>query len=362
MNQRTTARRLITALLLSALLLAGSCGQNTTDNDDRADWQAKEPNTLHVFIWPDYLNPDLVKNFESVYNCKVVIDYYDSNEGMYAKLKAGAAKYDIIVPSSYMIPNLVKEDLIQKHIGELLPNLAHLDPNYTKLLSKEQLEFAVPYMVSYTGVGITQDVPEEAKSWNIFADESYKGRMTMLDDPREAIGAALKFNGHSINSTSDSALAEAEQTLITWKKNLAKFENSQYHYGLASGEFMVTQGWSGDVLQVQAENEGIQFFLPKEGFPLTCDMLAIPKQAPAPKLAHNFINFLHQPDNAAKNTEHIRYACPNKASYQFLPEALRNHPAIFPSAEALEKAEFIVDQGEDNAKYSQVWDRVKAAK
>ena len=178
---------------------------------------------------------------------------------------------------------------------------------------------------------------------------------------RETIGAALKHLGYSLNTTDEKHLAEAKDLLIRWKRNLAKFENEQYKSGIASGEFLLVHGYSGDILQAQEENEDIEFVLPTEGYSVSCDDLVIPKDARSVDLAHKFINMLHDPKVAAENTEFISYLCPNKASYELLDEEIRRNPGLFPPAEARAKSEVIHDLGADNEKYIRVWDQVKAA-
>ena len=183
----------------------------------------------------------------------------------------------------------------------------------------------------------------------------------MLNDMRETIGAALKSLGYSLNSRDEQQLEAARLVLLRWKKNLAKFENEQYKTGLASGEFLLVHGYSGDILQVQKENQDIQFAVPVEGTSLACDDLVIPKDARQSKLAHQFINFMHDPASAARNTNFISYLCPNKTSYTQLEERIRDNPAIFINPEIRARSEIIEDLGTDNALYTRIWDQIKAA-
>ncbi len=168
-----------------------------------------------------------------------------------------------------------------------------------------------------TGIAyLKSKVADFEPSWAMFDREDLKGRMTMLNDMRETIGAALKFLGYSLNTTDAEELARAKEVVLSWKKNLAKFENEQYKTGIASGEFLLVHGYSGDILQVQAENADIAFAMPREG---TVDLRATtwssPRRPRKSGLAHAFINFLHDPAVAAENTEFIQYLCPNKDAY-----------------------------------------------
>ena len=322
----------------------------------------KDQPTLHIYTWADYIKPELVQRFEKEQKCKVVIDTFDSNEAMYAKLKAGAKGYDIITPSSYMVKIMFDQGMVQKLNKALLPNLSHVDGDYLKIAIDPQMEHSVPYMITYTGVGYLKSrVPNFQPSWSMFDDASLKGRVTMLNDMRETIGAALKFLGFSINTTNEKELEQARDVVLRWKKNLAKFENEQYKTGLASGEFIMTHGYSGDILKVAEENEDIAFAIPREGFSIACDDLVVPSSAKNVDLAHKFINFLHDPKVAAENTEFITYLCPNKDSYPLLSEEIRGNGGIFPAAEIRAKGEVIKDLGAENAKYVKIWDQIKAA-
>jgi spermidine/putrescine transport system substrate-binding protein len=331
-----------------ALLAAAACRQ--------------QPKTLHLYTWADYIKPELVARFEQEQGCTIVIDTFDSNEAMYAKLKAGAGGYDVITPSSYMVQVMHRQGMLLPLDHARLPNLANVDPEVLKIAIDPKMDHSAPYMMTITGIAyLGSKVADVRPSWAMFDRPELKGRATMLADMRETIGAALKFLGHSINSTDPAELAAARDVVIRWKRNLAKFENEQYKTGLASGEFLLVHAYSGDILQVQEENEDIVFAVPEEGTSIACDDLVIPKDSRQADLAHRYINFLHDPKVAAENTEFISYLCPNKASYPLLSEETRANPALFVPAEVQAKSEVITDLGNDNAAYARVWDEIKAA-
>ena len=323
---------------------------------------SKPQQTLHIYNWGDYLADSVVEEFEKEFNCKVKIDVFDSNEAMYAKLKAGAGGYDIVVPSSYMAKTMYEQGMLADIDMTLLPNVkANFDNSYESLVIDKEMQYTVPYFVSFTGIGYdTTKVKDFEPSWTMFDRTDLKGRMTLLNDVRETIGAALKSLGYSANTTDDAQLEEAKNVVLRWKKNIAKFENEQYKNGLASGEFLVTHGYSGDLMLVQEENEDIQIAIPEEGSLLSFDDMCILKTAPNPDLAHEFINFVLEPQNAADLTEFIWYLCPNAPSYELLSEDVRSDPILFPPDEVIGKLEMIKDLGEDIAKYTKVWDAIKA--
>jgi len=323
----------------------------------------KSPPVLHIYTWADYFKPALVARFEKDYRCRLVFDTFDSNETMYAKIKAGAGGYDLLTPTSYMASLMHSQGMLLELDRSRLPNLVHVDLEYLDLAIDKNMDYSVPYMVVNTVIAfLGSRVDDFEPTWAIFDRAELKGRMTMLNDMRETIGAGLKFLGHSINTTDVRELDAAKEVVIRWKKNIAKYENEQYKTGVASGEFLVVQGYSGDILQVQKENPDVQLAVPREGTVISVDDLVIPLGAGEVGLAHAFINFLHQPAVAAENTTFLMYLCPNKDAYPLLPEDLLRNPAVFLEPEIRARSEVIADLGEANSLYVKVWDKIKAAK
>jgi spermidine/putrescine transport system substrate-binding protein len=319
-------------------------------------------NTLRVYSWADYLDPDLAERFERENSCKLQIDTFDSNEAMYAKLAAGATGYDVLVPSSYMVKTLVRENRLQPLDHAKLESLQHVDPDYLKRALDPEMKHSVPYMMAPTCLAwLASKVSDPVASYSMLDREDLKGRITLLDDMREVLGAALRSLGFSLNSTDPAELAKARDVAIRWKRNIAKFDNEQYKSGIASGEFHLVQGYAGDLLQVADENGDIVVKIPKEGTAFSCDDLCIPKDAAQADLAHKFIDFLTTPEVAAQNMEYIAYRAPNKTAYALLSEDFRGNEALFPSAEVFAKCEPIDDLGDALALWSKTWDEVKAS-
>ena len=352
MKMRAFGRLAQGAFLAAAGLLAAGCGGG-----------AKAPGILHVYTWSDYVKPELIARFEAENNCKVVIDTFDSNEAMYAKLKAGATGYDVITPTSYMVSLMQSQGMLLPLDHSRLPNLSRVDPDYLAIAIDKTMAYSVPYMLTNTGIAyLKSKVKDFEPTWAMFNRSDLRGRMVMLNDMRETIGAALKFLGYSLNSTNPEELSAAKNVVLAWKENLAKFENEQYKTGIASGEFLLVHGYSGDILQVQAENEDIAFAMPREGGAISCDDLVIAKTAKEPDLAHAYINFFHDPAVAAENTEFIQYLCPNKDSYPLLKAEITGNPGIFLTPEIKAHCEILADLGEKNALYVKIWDEIKAGK
>ena len=346
---RAAAAALLVSALVAVLIGSTGCGRSRP--------------VLSVYTWSDYIKPELIRRFEYDHGCRIVVDTFESNEAMYAKLKAGASGYDLLTPSSYMVSLMSSQGLLRRLDRSLLPNLVHVDPDYLSIAADKAMDHSVPYMITNTGIAYLQGrVANVVTSWRMFGRADLRGRMTMFNDMRETIGAALKCLGHSINTTSQAELAEAETLLLEWKKNLAKFENEQYKIGLASGEFLLVHAWNGDVFQVRKENPDVRFLVPEEGTIISCDDLVIPADAGQVALAHAFIDFLHEPGVAAENTEFIYFLCPNKDSYPLLPAEIRDNPGIFLKPEIQAKSETIANIGAVNALYVRVWDRLKSAR
>jgi spermidine/putrescine transport system substrate-binding protein len=334
------------SLLLLAVLLS-SC--------------ARELPTLHIYTWADYISPDLVKRFEDEQGCKVVIDTFDSNESMYARLKAGGGGYDVIFPTSYMIKVMNDQGMLLPLDHSMLPNIKSIDPECLKLVYDQKMEHSVPYTLGYAVIAYRKDkVQNLDPSWAVFGRADLQKRMTLLNDMRESLGAALKFLGYSINTRDEKQLSEARDVLLSWKKNIAKFENEAYKGGIDSGEFHLVHGYSGDLAQVAAENEEVIVAVPKEGATIGCDEMVIPRDAAQTALAHAFINFLCEAKVSAENMEWMGYLCPNVEALKLVSEDFLKNPAVTITPEVKAKCEAFEDLGADLAKYTKVWDEVKA--
>ena len=317
---------------------------------------------LHLFVWADYLSPSLIERFEEQYHCQVVVNTFDSNEAMVAKLQLGGGGYDLIFPSNYSLEILVAQKQVERLDLSLLPNYENLDTEILNRFDAEQLKFGVPFSLSYGGVGYRKDrVLIENRSWDIFGNGRLRGRMTLLNDVREVFGAALKYLGYSLNSTNIKEIQEAGSLLKKWKKNLAKFESEQYKNGIATAEYLVSQGYSGDLLRIAEEVPEVSFYLPQEGASLSIDLVVIAKNAHQPKLAYALINFLLDPKNAAENTVYSKFLCPNLKAYPYLPKKLRESPILFPSTEEKKKIELVKYLGKKTKLYLDEWDEVKSS-
>lgn len=318
--------------------------------------------TLTIFTWADYLSAPAKESFEKANGCKIVVDTFDSNESMLAKLESGATGYDILVPSSYAVQALKRKGMIHALDHSKLPNLKNMDAKYLALAADKKMEVSVPYMMAPTCLCyLASKVSNATDSWAMLDRTDLKGRVTLLDDMREVLGAALKLLGHSLNSTDPAQLAAARDVAIRWKKNIAKFESEQYKSGIASGEYFLVQGYASDLIQASSENQDMRSFVPKEGSAFSCDDMCIPKTSKNVELAHAFINHMTEPEISAKNMEEICGRSPNSAAYAHLSEDFRGSPLLFPPDELFAKCEPIGDLGDKLPLWTEEWDKVKTA-
>ena len=316
---------------------------------------------LYIYNWGDYVSPEVIKKFEKEYNCKVALDFFDSNESMYAKLKAGGGGYDLIVPSTYMTDMMYDQKMLRELDRSRLPNLKYIDPDYLKKVRDSEMKYSVPYLVSFTGIGYNKKkIRNFEPSWRMFEREDIKGRCVLLNDPRQAIGAALITLGYDPNTRSEEEIGKAANLVIRWRKNIAKFGVDEAKRSLISGEFWLIQTYSGDMLQALDENENIEFVFPKEGYIFTADTFVIPADAANVDLAYDFINFMHRPEIAAENMQFVKFRCPNTEALKMLPEKLKNKPSINPAKALWDAAMPTLDLGADTRLYNAAWDKIKS--
>lgn len=337
-----------TIVLLAVLACVFSCG--------------KPKEKLFIFNWADYMNQDIVNEFEKKFHCTVVMNYYDSNEALYAKLKAGASGYDILFPSSYMSKLMYEQGMLLDLDHSKIVNITNIDRKYLELTVDKQMKYSVPYMVSYSGIAYDKTKISNFKpTWAMFDRSDLAGRITLFNDMREVIGAALKYNGFSYNTVNATELETAVQTVIGWKKNIAKFDVDEAKRGLSSGEFVMIQAYSGDALQLMEENENLAFSIPAEGTSIAQDDFVIPKDAQNAELAYKFINFMLEAQNAKANMEFVYYWSPNSKALKLMDTEFLENEAVSPSAEIITNSDFLLDLGDKNELYTKAWDRIKSS-
>lgn len=336
-------------LALCALAVVSGCGE-------------KKP-VLYIYCWSDYICPEVIAAFEKANDCLVKLDSFDSNEAMYAKLKAGSGGYDLVLPSSYYVSILKRQNMIQPLDRSKLKNVAEqFDARFVDAAETDTVGWHVPYAVSTVGFGADKRILKDpTPSWNVVSDPMFKGRVTIFNDMRHTLGAALKALGYSLNSVDPAEIKKAAELVIDWKSKIAKFENEQYKTGLASGEFLLAMAYNADIVQVKDDNAQIIFVYPKEGFEIMTDDFVIPRDAHHVELAHAFIDFLYRPEMAKLNMNLMGCLCPVKGAYPLVDEKVRSNPAVFMSPETIARGEFAHDIGDGLKLYTQAWDKIKSS-
>lgn len=260
-------------LLLSVLVVAGCNGGGGDDEK-----------VLNFYNWSDYIAPELYELFEEEYGIKVVEDSFGSNEDLFAKLQGGATGYDVIVPSDYMVATMIELEMIAKLDKSQLQNLEHLDPTFTDPPYDPGMQYCVPYFWGTTGIGFNwNDWDEAPDSWKYIFDPElaaeFSGRLSMLDDMREVLGAALIYLGYSPNTTNEAELEEAKSLVLAIKPYVASFDSDTYEDNMVTGDIALVHGWSGDVFTAQVEDENIDYVIPREGAVMWTDNLCITADA-----------------------------------------------------------------------------------
>jgi spermidine/putrescine-binding protein len=312
---------------------------------------------LHIYNWSDYIAHDTVASFEREFGVRVTYDTYESNEEMIAKLVAGATGYDIIVPTGYVVPVLLATGLIAPLTRKYLTNEGNLSPIFRHLPTDPDDAYTVPWQWGTSGIAYRTDkVTTPVDSWAIFGRRELGGKMTMMDDAREVIGAMLRYRGHSLNSVDPAELAQAKRDAVAAKPQLKAYISAPVKGQLVSGDVWLAQLWNGDTNQARLEQPAIAYVIPREGCSIWTDSLCIPASARHRRAAHEWMNYILRPEVAAGISRATGYGSPNLAATRLL-----EHPAAYPTEAELRRLEFPVDLGEATATWDQIWTEIKAS-
>ena len=344
---------LLRSVCLGAALacLLGSCG-GPGPPPAHADANAAEEKVLNVYNWSDYIDPAVIPDFEKASGIKVNYDVFDSNEVLETKLLTGHTNYDVVVPSGPFLEQQITVGVYRKLDKSLLPNLKNVDPQTARSAAVYDPgnDYAVDFMWITSGPGYNvakirermADAPLD--SWRMLYDPQVVAKfkdcgVAVLDAPTEVVGTVLQYLGKDPNSESPEDLQAAEKVLLSVRPYIRYVHSSRYIDDLANGEICLALGWSGDVKQAhdraQEAGKGIQlaYSIPKEGAIKNLDVLAVPADAPHPRNAHLFIDYLLRLDVAAKNSNFLKYANGDLPDNALVSEAVRGDPGIYPSPE-----------------------------
>ncbi len=274
-----------------------------------------EGQTLHVYNWGEYTGENLIADFEEETGCKVVMDFFDSNEQMYIKVANGES-YDVLVPSDYMIERLLQEDMLQPLDSDKITCLDDLSDAVKNLPYDPGNEYSIPYF--WGSVGIIYDKNKvdikdlEKEGFNIFLNQKYKGDIYLYDSERDSFAMALKGLGYSMNTDNEQEIEEAYQWLIQCVDTMEpEIVTDEIIDNMAQGRKALGLVYSGDAAYVMSENEDMGFFMPTTGTNMWYDAMVIPKNAKNVDLAHEFINYVSSYEGAYDNSSYVGYTSPN---------------------------------------------------
>ncbi len=365
------SRRIVTAVLSAAIALVHAADA------------AAQSRVVNVYNWSDYIDPAVLDAFTRQTGIGVRYDTFDSNETLETKLLAGKSGYDVVVPTAYFLARQIKAGIFLKLDKSRLPNLRNVWPEIARRLAAYDPgnQYAVNYMWGTTGIGYNVQAmharlgPQATiDSWDVVFKPELLAKFKdcgvhMLDSADDIIPAALHYLGLDPNSVDPRDLEQAAALLTRIRPSVRKFHSSEYLNALASGEICLVVGWSGDIKQAQkraAEARNgvtIAYAIPKEGAQMWFDNFAIPKDAPHVDEAYAFINYMLEPDVAAKNTNLISYANGNLASQKFVAKAVLDDRSIYPDEATMQRL-YTVNARDQRAQrlINRLWTRIKTGR
>lgn len=308
--------------------------------------EGNPPETLSVYTWEQYMDPAVVEEFEQANNVKVSFSYFDSDETRNYQMSANAGRgYDIVLLTGIDIHKYVKRGWLEPVDKHLVSNTRHLEPRWSQAFEDAE-DYSVAYFWGTLGVGYRRDLyPQGFPSWSdlLEPEDVLHGKIMMSNFNRQLVALSLKAGGHSVNTTDKALINEAGSRLLEQKPFVRAYgypslsEDSSF----LTGEIWAGPMYSGDVLMLQQYDSNVDYQIPAEGGLIWADYLAVTSVSNAKDLAFRFINFLNEPEIAARQAEYVYYATPNIAARELLPESFLSHPVIYPSQDILDRSEFL---------------------
>jgi len=320
-------------------------------------------NIVNVYTWSGVIPEAIIQQFEKETGIKVNFSTYDSNEIMYAKLRASKnAGYDIIEPSSYYIDRMRRQDMLERLDKTKLTHFNNLNPDFLNQIYDPHNNYSLPFIWGITGIFINKDYydPKSITKWSDLWGKKYDNQLLLLDDSREVFSIALRVLGYSVNENNPEHIKQAYLKLKEIIPNVKLFNSDAVITMLIDEDTTIGMAWNGDLFKAQKENKNLAFVFPTDGFVIWVDNFAIPRGAPHRDNAYKFLNFMLRAEVAKAVSLNNDYPSPNLAAKQLLPLAIQANSTVYPPHEILRRGEFQTDVNDDALElYEKYWEKLK---
>ena len=370
-SSRAVSRKAMAAVaaVLVLAVVGGTVGASLSQQHKSAAAVEKYgSNVLKLYLPGEYLGENVISDFEKQFGVRVIVENFDSNEMMYTKLMAGD-RYDVVIPSDYMIERLMKEDYLQKIDKSLIPNMENMDGAVLGMSYDPDNTFSIPYFWGSVGLVYNHENvdPEtvEREGWEILRDTDYAGHIYIYDSERDSFMMAFKALGYSMNTEDPDEINAAYEWLLQMNNTMSPvYVTDEVIDSMMNGYKDIAVVYSGDATVILDENEDMSFFMPDQGTNIWCDAMVIPANAENPKLAHEFINYMLTYEAAFDNTETVGYTSPNAEVFEEMTtsEDLYAENAAYLPRSGYDKDEMFHDNQILMRELSRLWIKVKAAK
>ena len=359
----------VVAAVLVLAILGGTVGASLSQQHKSAAAVEKYgSNVLKLYLPGEYLGENVISDFEKQYGVRVIVENFDSNEMMYTKLMAGD-RYDVIIPSDYMIERLLKEDFLQPLDKSMIPNIENMSDAVRGMSYDPDNTYSIPYFWGSVGLVYNHENVDpavvESEGWEILRNTDYAGHIYIYDSERDSFMMAFKALGYSMNTEDPDEINDAYEWLLQMNNTMSPvYVTDEVIDGMINGYKDIAVVYSGDATVILDENEDMSFCMPNQGTNIWCDAMVIPKNAENPKLANEFINYMLTYEAAFDNTETVGYTSPNAEVFEEMTtsEDLYAENAAYLPRSGYEKDEMFHDNQVLMRELSKLWIKVKAAK
>lgn len=319
---------------------------------------------LNLYNWDTYTGKTTLADFKAATGIEVKMSLFATNDELFSKLKAGNPGFDVIVPSNEFVTRMRISDMLTPLDLDKIPNRKNILPAFQNPDFDPGRHYSMPYTWLVLGIGYRKSkIDGVPNSWKWLMDsDRYSGRIGLFSEADDLMELGAKYLGHSVRNIPPEMVERVAQMYIRQKPHVKIFHNDEGQDLLLSGDIDIVMEYNGDIAQVMAEDPDLAFVVPKEGSIINSDCLCIPKGAPRPDNAHQFINFVLDGKNGAEISSTIKYPTPNGAALALMPESYRDNTAIFPPPDQMAKCEYAEFEGLKRAQlYDETLTRVFAA-